>query len=486
MRTVSEREILDRMRLENPWWNPPHRIDDLRYKLPRREYFELFFPYVSVTDPRRALILMGPRRVGKTVILHQSIQQLLGSGIAPTSICYLDLQTPLYNGISLERLLGLSQKASSHSGGSVYYIFFDEIQYLPQWEVHLKSLVDSYGDIKFIASGSAAAALRLKSTESGAGRFTDFLLPPVTFYEYIELTETNAAIAVSQDDEDDSAIITWSNTDELNRNFFDYLNVGGYPEAIFSEVIRSDPARYIRSDIVDKVLMKDLPSLYGIHDIQELNSLFTMLAYNTGNEVSLDALSSNAGVAKNTIKRYIEYLESAFLIRVIHRVDRSAKRFKRANFFKVYLTNPSIRSALFTPLQQDDEGAGHLVETGVFAQWFHSVHSQLYYARWGGGGGEVDLVHLSRGSQSPQWAMEVKWSDRCVTDKSELKSLQRFLAAHPACRPYVSTRTAHTTLDLAGSEVSLIPSAAYCYYVGWNIIEKKRDSLIPVSILAPD
>lgn len=59
-------------------------------------------------------------------------------------------------------------------------MFFDEIQYLKSWEVHLKALVDRYPNLKFVASGSAAAALRLKSNESGAGRFTEFLLPPLT------------------------------------------------------------------------------------------------------------------------------------------------------------------------------------------------------------------------------------------------------------------------------------------------------------------
>ncbi len=106
--------------------------------------------------------------------------------------------------------------------------------------------------------------------------------------------------------------------------------------------IQGDPARFVKADIIDNVLLRDLPSLYGIQDIQELNSLFTTLALNTASEVSLEELSKNSGVAKNTIKRYIEYLEAAFLIRVVHRVDQNGRRFKRVNFFKVYLTNPSI------------------------------------------------------------------------------------------------------------------------------------------------
>ena len=92
----------------------------------------------------------------------------------------------------------------------------------------------------------------------------------------------------------------------------------------------SNPGRYIRNDIIDKVLLRDLPSLYGIQDVQELNSLFTTIAYNSGNEFTYDNLSETSGVSKNTIKKYIEYLEAAFLIRVIHRIDINAKKFKRA------------------------------------------------------------------------------------------------------------------------------------------------------------
>ncbi|MBS0351440.1 MAG: AAA family ATPase [Proteobacteria bacterium] len=76
------------------------------------------------------------------------------------------------------------------------YVFFDEIQYLKNWEVHLKNLVDVHRQVKFVASGSAAA-LRRKSQESGAGRFTDFILPPLTFAEYLRL-KLEAAFLIVQ------------------------------------------------------------------------------------------------------------------------------------------------------------------------------------------------------------------------------------------------------------------------------------------------
>lgn len=201
-----------------------------------------------------------------------------------------------------------------------------------------------------------------------AGRFTDFLLPPLTFNEYITLKNLDRIIKPIQMkwNEKNANFYSSSHIDELNKHFIDYINYGGYPEVIFSEKIQANPGRYIRQDIVDKVLLRDLPSLYGISDTRELNSLFTTIAYNSGGEFSLETLSKQSQVPKNTLKKYIEYLEAAYLIKQVKRIDQSGKRFKRDNFFKIYLTNPSLRSALFSPISATDEMIGNLIESAIF------------------------------------------------------------------------------------------------------------------------
>ena len=93
---------------------------------------------------------------------------------------------------------------------------------------------------------------------------------------------------------------------KLNELFIDYINYGGYPEVVFSEKIRESPGQFIRHDIIDKVLLRDLPSLYGISDVQELNSLFTMIAYHSGAQFSYESLSKESGVRKDTLKKYIK------------------------------------------------------------------------------------------------------------------------------------------------------------------------------------
>ena len=457
-----------RLSTDNPWWNHGGIGESLGAMRPRA-YFDLFFPLARTTEVRRAVVLMGPRRVGKTVMLYQAIDRLMKEGIRGSQITYVSVDHPLYNGLSLQQLLEWSGDAAGSRAGELRYVFFDEIQYLRDWEVHLKVLMDDHPLTKVTVSGSAAAALRLRSHESGAGRFTDFLLPPLTFYEYLDLLDKVDLVTYQPHDQDWDFIAT--DIERLNEQFLRYLNFGGYPEVIFSPAIQSDPGRFIKSDIIDKVLLRDLPSLYGISDIQELNQLFTTLAFNTAGEVSLQELSRNSGVAKNTLKRYIEYLEAAFLIKVVHRIDRSAKRFKRAWSFKVYLTNPSMRSALFAPVEDSSEDLGHLAETAIFSQWFHQEEASIYYSRWQGG--EVDIVSLSA-AQRPQWAVEVKWSDRYPDNPLQLKSLLKFCNTNSIENVLATSRTIQRTVSAGSLSIKFIPASVYCYTLGHNIIRSKH------------
>lgn len=462
----SKEQINDRIRFENTWWEI-NAIDNYYKNMPHREYFKLFYPLVTERSIKRAVVLMGPRRVGKTVMLFQSIQNLIDSGVDAENICYFSIETPIYNNIALEELLHLYFSLANKTKNDEVYIFFDEIQYLKDWEVHLKSLVDSYHNVKFIVSGSAAAALKLKSNESGAGRFTDFVLPPLSFHEYLLFTGNEKLVNKKNAD----GFYTSKNISKLNDLFIDYINYGGYPEVSLSKTIQQDPGRYIRNDIIDKVLLRDLPSLYGIQDVQELNSLFNYIAYNSGNEMSLDGLANSSGIAKNTIKKYLTYLEASFLISIIHRVDNNAKKFKRANFFKIYLSNPSLRSALFSPIKESDEFIGNMVETAIFSQWQHSEYShELYYARWGNG--EVDMVNMNAGTK-PSWSIEIKWSNRFYEKTNELKNLKSFCTRHKMKRAIVTTVSILDVKNLDDFAYEFIPASIYCYSVGRNLIDGK-------------
>ena len=466
----SEEQIISRLQSDNPWW-VNGALDDFYEAFEPRLYFNIFYPLVKTTSVNRATVLMGPRRVGKTVMIYHSIKKLIEEGVSPQKILYASIETPIYNNISPEYLFTLAKKASGDLVSEGWYIFFDEIQYLKDWEVHLKTLVDVFRKTKFIASGSAAAALKLKSNESGAGRFTDFMLPPLTFYEYIHLKNLTPLIKPDT--------INWkgniasfssaTNISELNKCFVEYVNFGGYPEVIFNQEIQSNPGRYMRADIIDKVLLRDLPGLYGIQDVQELNSLFTTIAWNSGRECSMDELSKNSGVKKSTLRQYLFYLEAAFLVHIVKRVDQKAGRFQRENFFKIYLTNPSLRSALFAPLGAEDDGMGALMETAIFSQWMQRTSFIPYYARWKNG--EVDLININRKKNKPDWAVEIKWSNRFFEAPNELRSLVTF------CKENNLSQALATTIDKTGIkehngiQIQFIPASVYAYNVGKNTIE---------------
>jgi len=478
MLEIDKSDIISRLKFDNPWWEEGVEGKVAYEDTPRRKYFEAFSEKILDISIRRAVVLMGPRRVGKTVMVYHGVRKLLDNHINAENILYVSLETPIYTGLSLERILGYFQELFRHNRNSNLFIFFDEIQYLREWEIHLKSLVDSFPSYRFVATGSAAAALRLKSTESGAGRFSDYILPPLTFAEYLMFIEKEnklikAEFDDSQDYEYSSRKLDYSspNLEELNKEFVNYLNFGGYPEAVFSETIRQEPGQYIKSDIIDKVLLRDLPSLYGISDIQELNRLFTTLAYNSGNEVSLEGLSKTSGVAKNTIKRYLEYLEAAFLIRRVERIDQNAKRFKRAVLFKVYLTNPSMRAALFGQLETDSKAMGSMTETAIFSQWQHKKMVELYYARWKTG--EIDIVHLDQVHQTPSWIVEVKWSDRPYDAHYELDNCVEFAKKNSGISQpiLITSRTIRDHNFLyKGIRFQFEPASLYAYTLSANIL----------------
>ena len=467
MREISTDQVKKVIEQFNPHWKSGTIESEIR-KFKKRRYFDLFFPLVTA-KVKRAVVLMGPRRVGKTVLLWQTLQELLKKKNIKKKLLFLSLDAPLLSSFSLEELLDLYREIFSLKTLKGRVIIFDEIQYLKNWDIQLKVLVDNHPQTKFIASGSAAGALKRKSQESGAGRFTDFLLPPLTFFEYLELLGLSGSFyKISKAGKPG---LKKGSIENLNREFINYINYGGFPEAIFNKEIQKDPQRFIRSDIIDKVLLRDLPSLYGIRDTQELNRLFATLAYQTGNEISLEGLSQSSGVDKNTLKKYIEYLETAFLIRTVKRVDFSGKRFKRENFFKVYLSNPSMYSAIYGSVPKEDtETLGSLVETAIFCQYHQPLFAnRIFYARGKGGREEIDFVFMNERLKVFD-ALEVKWSDRHVSDHRKVKALVDFCHRNGLERGMTTTKRNSRDYKIENKTIFFIPAAWYCLRISWSLI----------------
>lgn len=467
MKDVSDQQVAEHLKRLNPWWHAAPGVD-VALGLHPRAYVQPVRDLLLDHKLRRAVVLLGPRRVGKTILIRHLIANLLQSGIGGARIAYVEMDHPLLHGRSLETLVKQIESLTPATDAE-RYLFFDEIQSHKDWEKYLKALVDHRPDLRILVSGSAAAALKRKSTESGAGRFTDYLLPPLTFSEYLALRPEEPAMR-----EQEPGLYALTDINRLNAQFVDYVRFGGYPELALTQAVRDDPMRFVKSDIVDKVLLRDLPQLYGIGDVQELNALFTLLAFNTAEEVSFEALSQRSGVGKATIQRYIEYLEAAFLLKRVFRVNQDGKRYQRERNFKVYLTNSAMFTCLFGVREPDDAEFGHLVETAVFAQRFHEgVH--LNYARWGTDDCEVDLVELAP-TLKPVMALEIKWSDQFAEHAERLKGLIRFAQKNPGVHPWATTRSTFSRRKVNDHDVRQWPAAALAFHYGVRAVRGRLAS----------
>lgn len=469
----SEEMFINRITMDNPWWTTGDISD--AYASDRARFF-LDDVYAHLTDweTRRAVLLLGPRRVGKTWLMQHAVQRLLREkAVLSKDIVFVSVDVPVYHGTSLEDLL---YAAARVSGADVradrMYVFFDEVQYLKDWEVHLKTLTDAYPNIRFMASGSAASALAKGSLESGAGRFTDLKLAPLSFFEYVHLLGkadefSNDAVKVS----DQTFVFPdYPSMEKLNNLFLDYVNFGGYPELVMNSGVRANPMQFIQRDIVDKVLLRDLPSLYHIEDVRDLQSFFSYLAFHSGMVQSWESLSQGAGLKKAMIVQFLRYLEDAFLVCRHDRVDITAASLQRATQFKIYLTNTSLRASMFQPVvRADDPYIGYSVETAISAQLgIGEARAPWRYANWKAGKtqGEVDFVHIHPGLCRPDLAMEVKWSDGPFDHPAEVDQAVSFCERNGITRLWVTTRSQQGVRRSRSVELVYIPTALMAYYLG--------------------
>jgi hypothetical protein len=220
---------------------------------------------------------------------------------------------------------------------------------------------------------------------------------------------------------------------------------------------------------IEGLLNTDLASLHGISNTQELNRLLAILATNTGREVSFEDLTNALGVAKNTLRKYLDYLERAFLIRRLTRVDQSANRFKRAVAFKVYLTTPCLYAALFGPVDAQADIFPRLTETALVSQWLGAeAAATLGYASWRGGA--IDLLALDPVNDRPSHVYELDWPDDYAPDGKKAGTGPRELSAFVSgtnkdAKAFVLTRENTRQGTIGGVDVTLVPLSLYAYWL---------------------
>ncbi|MCP5370588.1 MAG: ATP-binding protein [Hyphomicrobiales bacterium] len=458
--------MADRLAFDNPWWAlQPGR--PVSFRQPPRRLFYAAFAAAFRAAEGGAMVLAGPRRAGKTVMLRQLIAQLIEGGRRPHTLLYAALSTPSYTMASLADLVDAFCTRHGHGDGARLALFLDEAQYAPGWLDQVRDLAARYPRLRIVAAVSAGAP-------APAPDLPVFTLPALTFLEFLRLRGSERALFGDAAARPGAHIaLREPQLPALNEEFVHYVNYGGFPEGILPKVATAPAPTFVRDGLADRVLHKDLAVLAGISDTHELNRLFTVLARATGGETGIEALARTTGIAKNTVRKYLDYLESAHLIHRLRRVDRDARPFQRAVAFKVFLTSPCLYAALFGPAAPGDAVFPRLVETAVAAQWLGSAAAgDLAYASWRRGG--IDLLAFDRDGSAPDLLLEVDWDDAYATARRGPEALGRFAAANcPEARIQVLTRSTARPASLRGRDVRLIPASLYCYLLRREHLAKR-------------
>lgn len=234
---------------------------------------------------RRFAVLSGARRVGKTTIMYQMIDTLIDEGVSPKNILYVSFDNPIVKLLNVKTVLSIYESLYPIEGTK--YIFLDEIQYTDNWELWMKVIYDGRKDIRLTATDSASTILEKGATDSGTGRWSVLKIPTMSFYEYCRLLQLEEPILPDKLKLTKLVKMTSSELGDLmdrfaplEGHFNRYLMIGGFPELVLSD---DDvyAQRMLREDVVDKVIKRDVLTLFNIRSPLLMEKLFLYLCMNS-------------------------------------------------------------------------------------------------------------------------------------------------------------------------------------------------------------
>ncbi len=471
MSITSKENILKVLTAYNPWWKS-NAINPAFAKTYKRIAFYEAMKKLNNSQIRRTVILTGTRRVGKTTIQYQMIDELLRNGVSPQKIVFISMDHPMLKLSAFNEILECYHE-NVCADKDVYY-FFDEIQYASEWDKWLKTIYDMQPETKVVATGSASPALIKGDRESGAGRWSIIQVPTMSFYEYCELL--NIERPSFNEDLRPTRLVKIGHRQfseimiklsEIQKHFNRYLRVGGFPELaladddIFAEQI-------MREDVVDKVLKRDLPSLYNIRNATELERIFLYLCNVSSEIVSIDAIAKELnGVSRPTVENYISYLESANLIYLSWPVNMADKKVLKARP-KIYIADAAIRNAVLMDdsLLTDPTEMGKIAETAVYkhiAAFYYQKATSVGYYRGGKKDKEIDIV--VEYPKIKNILIEVKYREAApIADNDAISELCEDSSASIIITKSPSDYGVHKTKS--GFNMLRIPAYAFLYLLG--------------------
>jgi len=433
-------EVLEVLAQQNLWHTtgqvPPPLALDVERALARDLWRRLG------TRPRRFHLILGPRRVGKTTAMYQTVRHLLAAGREPHRLWWIRLDHPA---LLVHPLGDLVREVIERSGANKEHpvvLLLDEVVYARDWDLWLKTMYDEQWPVEVVATSSATAAVQHRHRESGVGRWDEHHLTPYTFAEYLELVGAPEAVSVQPSLAQTLAAIPASPPvpETLTERRIRFTLMGGFPELLDLDrdpggldlarlLLRSQDQ--LRSDAVERAVYKDIPQSFGIDNPMLLERLLYVLAGQMGGILSPTSAASDLdGMSQPTFDRYVSYLEDAFLVFRLQNYAGSEPKVQRRGR-KLYFWDGAVATAALqrglAPLRDVAE-MGRLIENLVAAALHtYVLHSgeRLFY--WRDGKREVDLV-LDSGDAP--LAFEVGSSP-----SHSPAGLQALMSAHPRFAP---------------------------------------------------
>lgn len=272
----------------------------------------------------KLVIIYGARQVGKTTLIKKIGEKFNDKAV------YLNCDEPDIR----ETLTDATSTKLKNLIGQHKLILIDEAQRVKNIGITLKLFVDHIKDVQVIATGSSAFELSNVIDEPLTGRKFEYHLYPISMRELSKSSE-------------------WL---EVNRLLEERIIYGMYPEIIINQTEK----KTLLKEITRSYLFKDILSYEGIRKPEILEKLLIVLAAQIGSEVSYNELSNTIAIDKDTITKYIDILEKAFIVFRLNPFSKNL-RTEITKMRKVYFYDTGVRNALisnFNNLEtRNDKGA---------------------------------------------------------------------------------------------------------------------------------
>ncbi|PKK81775.1 MAG: hypothetical protein CVT47_00680 [Thermoplasmata archaeon HGW-Thermoplasmata-2] len=448
----NEHKILRALYDQNEWWSTSKVPDALLKTFRRRDFYVLKDALLE----KKITAIVGPRQVGKTSTMYQLIDDLITQKVNPNRILYISFDYPYLTTITETPLNDVMEAYSSQIlrepvqklKGAIY-VFLDEVCKLKDWSRILKGWHDLKYPIKFIVSDSSSADILKGSSESLVGRIDTHIMLSMKFVDLINYKEGGDAInhisidlrnmigmSIKESNPEkfyaalkESYANLIPHEDSIKIYLQDYLLKDGYPELLDEDSTEICSKRL--REYINLTLYKDIMRVFDIHDPKALENLVTRIADETAQRMEYANLSSELSIKEDTLKKYLNCLESAFMVSRSEFYSRNrASRIRKAR--KIYLSNVGLRNALVGQLNRDllNDSAelGRIAETLVYEHCKRlkyclepGSNAEIFYWK-NKKGEEVDIVMEIARRPIP---IEVKY--RKKIDNEDLKGINEFL-----------------------------------------------------------